>query len=105
MTTTLTTATCPSTSAMPEEKALATLVHAGLAADTEDAARVYTGWYGRRMCGNPACRGAVLPTRTGIRKHVLGSNLTEAERAVLMVRPQAVNCTDCEAGHPEGACD
>lgn len=106
MTTTLTTATCPSTTPLTDAEAIDMLVAAGLVADIDTAARTYKGWYGRKMCANPDCCGAVLPTRSGIRKHVLGSNLTEAERVALVppARPM-INCTDCETGHPEGACD
>lgn len=79
---------CPSTSAMPDEKAVATLVHTGLADSIEEAVRIYKGWHGRKMCGNPACRGAVLRTAKGVRRHVLGSNLTDTERVALMVTPK-----------------
>jgi hypothetical protein len=66
--------TCPSTTALSDEMAVFTLTAAGI--DPES----YKGWHGRKMCADPLCHGAVLRTRTGIRKHVVGSNLTADER-------------------------
>lgn len=80
---------CPSTTALSDLRAQAALIAAGLASDTDEAARVLKGWHGRKMCSEPTCRGAVLRTATGIRKHVPGSNLTDAERAALQARPLA----------------
>ena len=74
---------CPSTTALSDREAAAALIAAGLASDTDEAAKVLAGWYGRKMCAEPTCRGAVLRTAKGIRKHVPGSNLTDAERAAL----------------------
>lgn len=65
---------CPSTTALSDEMAVLTLTAAGI--DPES----YKGWHGRKMCADPTCHGAVLPTRNGIRKHVPGSNLTAEER-------------------------
>jgi hypothetical protein len=71
---------CPSTTALPDHEAVLLLIAAGLAVTVPEGEQVYRGWHGRKMCSEPTCRGAVLRTAKGIRRHVPGSNLTEAER-------------------------
>lgn len=78
------TTTCPSTTALTDNEATDTLIAAGLAATVDEAVEIYRRWWGRKMCANPGCHGAVLRTTKGLRKHVIGSNLTEAERAALI---------------------
>lgn len=71
---------CPSTTAMTDAEAVLLLIAAGLADTPAEAEQAYKGWHGRKMCAEPTCRGAVLRTTKGIRRHVPGSNLTDAER-------------------------
>jgi hypothetical protein len=75
--------TCPSTTPLADNEATDTLIAAGLATTVDEATALYRGWHGRRMCANPGCHGAVLRTKTGLRKHIIGSNLTDAERVAL----------------------
>jgi hypothetical protein len=81
---TQTTEQCTSTTALADSEAADILIAAGLASSPDEAMTQLKGWYGRKMCANPACHGAVLRTKTGIRKHVIGSNLTDAERVALV---------------------
>lgn len=73
---------CPSTQALTDTEATATLA-AALNITVDDAIEIYRRWWGRKMCAEPTCHGAVLQTKNGIRRHVPGSNLTEVERVAL----------------------